>query len=326
MKVTRAGRQPCDHKYSRLAERIEALQAELTALASELSVVSGNAGQAVVTAEGGQASAEASAAEAGTARTAAEAAAATAQGVSDRVTAAEAAIDDVQAYAEVIRESVTALDTEIHTTRPYMTTNTEQVVSAKKHIPTATANDSSDVWVNKAFVQANGANKPNNLVHDIGDEVIYGVKTFDSNVRAYIGCLHTPSITVENEYTAVLEIPVSHRSIDIELFTSGARGGRALLHIDTQDANDNNAYYLYRKGQNSLSTLNYNDAVVITVEADKITVWLKYRSYSIVQFWVSMYIQYEIIKYDAQLNYLTDQVHMSLESLHDNYNRILYPE
>lgn len=240
--------------------------------------------------------------------------------------AMDSRITDTRNYAEAIGDDVSAIDTEIHTTRPYVDTNTEQTITAKKHIPTATANDSSDVWVNKAFVQANGANKPNNLVHDIGDEVIYGVKTFDSNVLAYIGCLHTPSIAVENEYTAVLEIPVSHRSIDIELFTSGARGGRALLHIDTQDANDNNAYYLYRKGQNLLSTLNYNDAVVLTVESDKITVWLKYRSYSIVQFWVSMYIQYEIIKYDAQLNYLTDQVHMSLESLHDNYNRILYPE
>lgn len=170
MKVTRAGRQPCDPRYSRVAERIEALQAELTALASELSVVSGNAGQAVVTAEGAQASAEASAAEAGTARTAAEAVAEVAQGVSDRVTAAEGAIDDVQAYAEAIGDDVSAIDTEIHTTRPYVDTNTEQTITAKKHIPTATAGDNSDVWVNKAFVQASGVNKPNNLIHNVGDE------------------------------------------------------------------------------------------------------------------------------------------------------------
>lgn len=83
-------------------------------------------------------------------------------------------VTDVSQYAESVGASVSALDTEIHTTRPYMTVNTEQTITAKKHIPTATVNDSSDVWVNKAFVQATDGR--NNLIHSIGFEQIFGIK------------------------------------------------------------------------------------------------------------------------------------------------------
>lgn len=104
-------------------------------------------------------------------------------GYATRLDTAEQNINDVRNYAEAIGDDVSAIDTEIHTTRPYADTNTEQTITAKKHIPTATADDSSDVWVNKAFVQATDGR--NNLIHRIADEVINGLKEFVDGIKAY---------------------------------------------------------------------------------------------------------------------------------------------
>lgn len=116
-------------------------------------------------------------------------------------------VTDVSQYAESVGASVSALDTEIHTTRPYVDTNTEQTIMAKKHIPTATVNDSSDMWVNKAFVQATDGR--NNLLHNIGNETIEGTKHYKGTLIDRIS--YGKNASDSQGYMATFKLPTQNK-------------------------------------------------------------------------------------------------------------------
>lgn len=270
-----------------------------------------SANDAVATANAASAAASAAASQASAAASQAQTAASTVAGYDNRLTAVEGDIDALQAADQTITGNISALGTR-------MTAAESKNSQQDTDIAALQTTDAQNVKIDRINDYAVGVTG--------NQDNILGEKAF-ANMVGYPGKIRFPPSGQQiDKYTPVFSIPNSHRSIDIELWTSGARGGRAKLHIDTQGSNDNNAYYLFRKGQNTLSTLSYDDAAIVTVEDDQVTVWLKYRQYSEVAYWISMYIVYDKLK-EGELITFTDSTapRLTAAEIESQYTRVINP-
>lgn len=235
-----------------------------------------------------------------------------------QATAAIASANDAVATANAASAAASAAASQAQTAATTVAGYDGRLTAAEGDIDSLQAADAQNVKIDRINDYAVGltGNQDN----------ILGEKAF-ANMVGYPGKLRfPPSGQQVDKYTPCFSIPNSHRSIDVELWTSGARGGRAKLHIDTQGSNDNNAYYLFRKGQNTLSTLNYDDAVKVTVEDDAITVWLKYRQYSEVKYWISMYIVDSKLKEGERITFTDSSApRLTAAEIEAQYSRVINP-
>ena len=234
---------------------------------------------------------------------------------------ANSASASAQASAQTVagyENRLATVESDLNAVTLRVTTAEGQIVTIEGRVTALETADGQNVKINRINDYAVGltGNQDN----------ILGEKAF-ANMVGYPGKLRFPPTGQQvDKYTPCFSIPNTHRSIDVELWTSGARGGRAKLHIDTQGTADNNAYYLFRKGQNSLSTLYYDDAVKITVETDQVTVWLKYRQYSEVAYWISMYVVYGKLKEGEQITFTDSSApRLTADEIDAQYSRVITP-
>ena len=298
-------------EHQQFFSKINEIIGSLAPTVDEAEAAIAQATAAIASANDAVATANAASAAASAAASQAQTAANTGAGYDTRLTAAEGDIDSLQSADQTMAGDITALGNR-------MTAAESENSQQDTAIGALQAADAQNVKINRINDYAVGltGNQDN----------ILGEKAF-ANMVGYPGKLRfPPSGQQVDKYTPCFSIPNSHRSIDVELWTSGARGGRAKLHIDTQGSNDNNAYYLYRKGQNTLSTLSYDDAVKVTVEDDAITVWLKYRQYSEVVYWISMYIVYDKLKEGEQITFTDSSApRLTAAEIDAQYSRVINP-
>lgn len=284
-------------EHMQFFSKINEIIANLAPTVNEAEQAIAQATAAIASANDAVATANAASTAASAAASQAQTAASTVAGYDGRLTAAEGDIDALQGRMAAAESKNSQQDTAIGA------------------LQTA---DGQNVKINSINDYAVGlTGNQNNIL---------GEKAF-ANMVGYPGKIRfPPSGEQADKYTPCFSMPNSHRSIEVEMWTSGARGGRAKLHIDTNGTDDNNAYYLFRKGQNTLSTLSYDDAAIVTVEDDQVTVWLKYRLYSQVAYWISMYIDYGKLKEGEQITFTDSSApRLTAAEIEAQYTRVINP-
>ena len=226
--------------------------------------------------------------------------------------------NNASASAQASAQTVTGYENRLSNVEMKVTTTEGQIVTIQGRVTALETADGQNVKINSINDYAVGLTGNQNNI--LGEKAFADMVGYPGKIR------FPPSGEQTDKYTPCFSVPNSHRSIEIEMWTSGARGGRAKLHIDTNGGDDNNAYYLFRKGQNTLSTLSYDDAAIVTVEDNQVTVWLKYRLYSQVAYWISMHIDYGKLKEGEQIAFTDSSApRLTAAEIEAQYSRVINP-